>query len=129
MGLNMKDRVKMAMKGNREARNILIRDPNRIIAQAVIQNPKLTDQEVETISKMRTVPEDVLRLIAMNKQWARSYMIIHNLALNPRTPVGSAMAIIPRLQLRDLLAMAKNKNVPDAIRKHAQSIGNARAGR
>ncbi len=129
MGMNMKDRITMAMKGNREARNVLIRDPNRVIAQAVIQNPKLTDQEVETISKMRTVPEEVLRLIAMNKQWARSYIIIHNLALNPRTPVGSAMSIIPRLQLRDLLSMAKNKNVPDAIRKHAQRIGNARAGR
>lgn len=129
MGMKMKDRIQMAMKGNREARNILVRDPNRIIAQAVIQNPKLTDQEVETISKMRTVPEDVLRQIAMNKQWARSYVIIHNLALNPRTPVGNAMNIIPRLQLRDLLSMTKNKNVPDAIRKHAQRISSARVGR
>ncbi len=129
MGMKMKDRIQMAMKGNREARNILIRDPNRIIAQAVIQNPKLTDQEVETISKMRTVPEDVLRQIAMNKQWARSYVIIHNLALNPRTPVGNAMNIIPRLQLRDLLGMSKNKNVPDAIRRHAQRISQARVGR
>ncbi len=129
MGMKMKDRVKMAMKGNREARNILIRDPNRIVAQAVIQNPKLTDQEVETISKMRTVPEDVLRQIAINKQWARSYMIIHNLAQNPRTPVGNAMSIIPRLQLRDLLAMAKNRNIPDAIRKHAARISSARVGR
>lgn len=129
MGMNMKDRIKMAMKGNREARNILIRDPNRVVAQAVVNNPKLTDQEVEKITKMRTVPEDVLRQIAMNKQWARNYLIIHNLALNPRTPVGNAMSIIPRLQLRDLTSMAKNKNVPDAIRKHAQRIGNARAGR
>lgn len=129
MNMNMKDRVKMAMKGNREARNILIRDPNRIVAQAVVQNPKLTDQEVEMITKMRTVPEDVLRQIATNKQWARNYMIIHNLALNPRTPVGTAMGILPRLQLRDLLSMSKNRNVSDAIRRHAMRLGDARAGR
>lgn len=129
MGMNMKDRIKMAAKGNREARNILIRDPNRVVAQAVISNPKLTDQEVETITKMRTVPKDVLRQIAMNKQWARSYTIIHNLALNPRTPVGNAMSIVTRLQMKDLLSLAKNRNVPDAIRKHAQRIGDARKGR
>lgn len=129
MNMNMKDRIKMAMKGNREARNILIRDPNRVVAQAVVNNPKLTEQEVEKITKMRTVPEDVLRQIAMNRQWARNYIIIHNLALNPRTPVGNAMSIIPRLQLRDLISMSKNKNVPDAIRRHALRIGNARVGR
>ena len=129
MGMNMKDRIKMAAKGNREARNILIRDPNRIVAQAVINNPMLTDQDVEKITKMRTVPQDVLRQIAINKQWARSYIIIHNLALNPRTPVGNAMSIIPRLQLRDLISMAKSRNVPDAVRKHAKRIGDARKSR
>ncbi|MGI8670715.1 MAG: hypothetical protein ACR2J3_12855 [Aridibacter sp.] len=129
MSMNIKDRVKMAMKGNREARMILIRDPNKIVAQAVIQNPKITEQEVESVTKMRTVPEDVLRQIAINRKWARNYVIFHNLALNPRTPVGNAMSILPRLQLRDLISMTKNRNVPDAIRKHAQRISSARVGR
>lgn len=129
MSMNIKDRVKMAMKGNREARMILIRDPNKIVAQAVIQNPKITEQEVESVAKMRTVPEDVLRQIAINRKWARNYVIFHNLALNPRTPVGNAMNILPRLQLRDLISMTKNRNVPDAIRKHAQRLSNARVGR
>ncbi len=129
MNMNMKDRMKMAMKGNREARNILIRDPNRVVAQAVANNPMLTEQEVERISKMRTVPEDVLRQIATNKNWARKYIIIHNLAINPRTPVGNAMTILARLQLRDLLMIAKNRNVPDAVRRHAKRIGEARTGR
>lgn len=129
MNMNMKDRMKMAMKGNREARNILIRDPNRVVSQAVANNPQLTEQEVEKIAKMRTVPEDVLRQIAMNKQWARKYQIIHSLALNPRTPIGNAMSILTRLQLRDLLAVTKNRNVPDAIRKHAKRLSDARAGR
>ena len=129
LNMNMKDRIRMAMKGNREARNILIRDPNRVVAQAVIQNPKITEHEVEMITKMRTVPEDVLRQIAINRQWARSYVIIHNLALNPRTPVGNAITILPRLQLRDLLSASKNRNVPDAIRRHALRLANARTGR
>ena len=128
MRMGMKDRMKAAMKGDREVRNILIRDPNRIVSQAVIQNPKITEQEIEKISTMKTVPEDVLRTIASNRKFARNYLIIHTLAKNPRTPIGNTMSILTRLQLRDLLAINKNRNVPDAVRRHAQRLSDARTG-
>jgi hypothetical protein len=129
MKMGMKDRVKLAMKGDREARNILIRDPNRIVAQAVVQNPRITEQEVEKIAAMRSVPEDVLRQLANNRQWARSYPIIHNLARNPRTPIANVMSILTRLQLRDLKAISANKNVSDAVRRQAGRLSAARSGR
>ena len=127
--MGMKDRVKLAMKGDREARNILIRDPNRIVAQAVIQNNRITEQEVEKIASMKSVPEDVLRMIAINRAWARNYQIMLKLASNPRTPMGNVISILTRLQLRDLLAMSKNRNVSDAVRKQSMRLANARAGR
>jgi len=127
--MGIKDRVKLAAKGDREARNILIRDPNRLVSQAVANNPRITEQEIESIASMRSVPEDVLRSIASNRTWSRSYTIMHNLAKNPRTPIGNVMTIMNRMQLRDLLAMTKNKNVSDAVRKHAQRLVQARAGK
>jgi len=127
--MGMKDRVKLAMKGDREARNILIRDPNRIVAGAVVSNPRITEQEIEKIAAMRSVPEDILRQIASDRQWARSYTIVHNLARNPRTPVANAMNILSRLQLRDLAALAKNKNVSDAVRRQALRLSQARTGK
>lgn len=126
--MSMKDRVKLAMKGDREARNILIRDPNRIVAQAVMQNPRITEHEVEKIASMRTVPEDVLRQIANGRQWSRIYSIVHNLVRNPRMPLSSVMSILPRLQLRDLIALSKNRNVSDAVRRQASRISLARKG-
>ncbi len=129
MRMGMKDRVKAAMKGDREFRNILIRDPNRVVAQAVIQNARITDQEVEKISAMRAVPEDVLRQIAINRTWARNYSIAHNLARNPRTPVANVMSILSRLQLRDLNALSKNRNVSDNVRRQAFRLVSARSGR
>jgi len=129
MKMGMKDRVKLAMKGDREARNILIRDPNRIVAQAVIQNPRITEQEVEKIAAMRSVPEDILRKIANDRQWSRGYQTAHNLARNPRTPVASTMNILSRLQLRDLSALSKNKNISDAVRRQALRLSQARTGK
>ncbi len=127
--MGMKDRVKLASKGDREARTILIRDPNRIVSQAVVNNPKITEQEVEKIAVMRTVPEDVLRQIAINRKWARNYMIMHNLARNPRMPIGNVISILTRLQLRDLVGISKNRNVSDAVRKQALRLVTARSGR
>lgn len=128
MRMKMKDRIKLAVKGDREARNILVRDPNRVVAQAVIQNAKITEQEVEKIAAMRTVPEDVLRQIFINKKWARNYTIMHNLARNPRTAIANAMNILTRLQLKDLEGIAKNRNVGEAVRKQAARLANLRKG-
>ncbi|MGB2751171.1 MAG: hypothetical protein WBC19_03875 [Pyrinomonadaceae bacterium] len=128
MKMGVKDRVKLGMKGDREARNILIRDPNRLVSSAVVNNPRITEQEVESIASMRSITEDILRQIASNRQWARSYTIGHSLAKNPRTPIGSAITIMSRLQLRDLIALSKNRNVSDAVRRQAQRLHTARTG-
>ncbi len=119
MLMGIKDRLKFAMKGDREARSILIRDSNKLVSKAVLMNPRITEQEVEKISAMRTVPDEILRLIGINRAWARSYTIIHNLARNPRTPLGTAMNLLPRIQTNDLKAIANNRNVSEAIRKQA----------
>jgi hypothetical protein len=128
MKMGMKDRVKLAMKGDREARNILIRDPNRIVAQAVVANPRITEQEVEKIAAMRSVPEDILRKIGNDRQWARSYAVVHNLARNPRTPIANVLTILSRLQLKDLVGLSKNKNISDPVRRQALRLSEQRKG-
>jgi hypothetical protein len=128
MKMGVKDRVKLGMKGDREARNILIRDPNRLVASAVANNPRITEQEVEVIATMRSIPEEILRQIGASRQWTRSYNIMHNLARNPRTPMGNVLTIMSRLQLRDLSALSKNRNVSDAVRRQALRLYSARTG-
>ena len=126
MFMTVKDRVKLALKGDREARGILIRDANKIVATAVIHNPRVTDREAENIATMRSVAEEVLRLVGMNRAWARSYPIIHNLARNPRTPMATAVHILPRLHTKDLKSLAQNRNVPEAVRRQAYRISEVR---
>ena len=126
--MGIKDRARLAVKGDREARNILIRDPNRIVAQSVVSNPRISEQEVEKIAAMRSITEDVLRQIANNRQWTRSYPIMHNLARNPRTPIANVLTILSRMQLRDLTALSKNRNVSDAVRRQALRLSQMRTG-
>ncbi len=126
MFMSVKDRVKLAVKGDREARGILIRDSNKIVATGVIHNPRLTDNEVENIANMRTVAEEVLRLVGMNRAWTRSYPIIHNLARNPRTPLATAVHILPRIRTNDLKSIGLNRNVSEAVRRQAYRLSEMR---
>jgi hypothetical protein len=128
MFMNTKDRMKLAMKGDREARSILVRDANKVVCSAVMNNPRITEQEVENIAAMRTVSDEVLRLIAMNRGWARKYPIIHNLARNPRTPIPTVMNILPRIRTKDLNGITQNRNVSEMVRRQATRLAQARGG-
>ena len=128
MFMNTKDRMKLAMKGDREARSILIRDSNKVVCSAVVNNPRITEQEIENIAAMRTVSDEVLRIIALNRSWARSYPIIHNLARNPRTPIPTAMTILLRIRTKDLQNLTQNRNVSEAVRRQAYRLQQARSG-
>ena len=128
MFMNTKDRIKLAMKGDREARGILIRDSNKVVCSAVVKNPRITEQEIENIAAMRTVADEVLRIIALNRSWVRSYLIIHNLARNPRTPIPTAMNILPRIRTKDLQQLSLNRNVSEAVRRQAYRLGQTRSG-
>lgn len=120
--MSVKERVMLAIKGTREARMILIRDPNRMVATAVLRNPRLSDTEIESIASMKSVPEDVLRQIGQNRAWTRAYPVIHNLVRNSRTPIATSLGFINRIQSRDMRALSMNKNIPDVIRSTAYRL-------
>jgi len=128
MLMNTRDRIKLAMKGDREARGILIRDANKLVATAVVKNPRITEHEVENIAAMRTVSDEVLRIIALNRAWARIYPVIHNLARNPRTPMPTVMNILPRIRTKDLQQLSLNRNVAEGVRRQAYRLAQTRSG-
>ena len=118
--MNVAQRLTVAMKGSREERAILIRDPNKIVAAAVLSSPKMTEMEVESISRMANVSEDVLRIISANRAWMKNYQVALALTKNPKTPVAVSMNLLARLTERDLKMISTDRNVPDVLRVTAR---------
>ncbi len=110
------ERLKLAMRGTREQRAVLVRDPNRMVAVAVMSSPKLSEPEVEAFAKMTTVGEEVLRIIGTNRAWTRNYTIALALARNPKAPTAIALQMVPRLTERDMKQIASDRNVPEPVR-------------
>ena len=113
------EKVITALKGTRSERAILIRDPNRLVASAVLGSPQVTDAEIESFSAMKNVSDETLRKIGNHREWTKRYAVLNNLVRNPRTPVGIALTLTSRLNPRDLKGVSTDRNVPEAVRKHA----------
>jgi hypothetical protein len=109
-------RLALAMKGTREERAILVRDPNRIVAVAVLSSPKITQAEVESIAKMANVSEEILRIIGNSRAWLKNYAIVAALAKNSKTPVGVSLNLLNRLLEKDVKALSTDRNVPEPLR-------------
>ncbi len=115
-------KVKLARLGNKEARGLLIRNSNKVVSLAAITSPKISDTEVVSYAQSRNVCDEVLRVIANNRQWTRHYPVKLALATNPKTPQATAMKFVNFLQENDVRSLVRSKDVPTAVSAHARRI-------
>jgi len=124
--MTVAQRVQFAMKGGSEARRTLIRDNNKVVQRAVLQSPRLTDQEVEAFAAMSSLTDEILRLIANNRNFRKDYTVVRNLINNPKTPLDVSLHMLPILNPIDLKRLTTNKNIPETLRTTANKLHRTR---
>ena len=117
--LDVKGRIQLALKGNKEERSLLIRDGTKVVALAVLEAPKLSDGEVEKIASQKNVLEAVLRQIPLKRRFMKNYKVVRNLVANPRTPLDLGLGLMKNLLIADLKNISGNKEVSETIRNLA----------
>ena len=120
--LSVLDRMKLAMKGTREQRAVLIRDSNKLVSAAVLSSPKVNEAEIEAFTKMGNVSEDVCRIIGQNRAWTKNYGIILGLCKHPKTPPALAMSFVQRLHEKDLKQISTDRNAKEGLRLLAKKM-------
>ena len=120
--MSVVDRIQLAIKGSREERMLLIRDPNKIVQRGVLQSARLTDQEVESFAAMTNLTAEVLRHISMNRAFMKNYVVVKNLAKNPKTPLDVSLRLLQRLTAPDLKLLTTNKNIPETLKSTAMKL-------
>jgi hypothetical protein len=113
--MTISQKIRRCMLGNAAERLILVRDSNRLVAAAAIKSPGIQENEVVRIAASRNVSDDVLRIIALDREWTRSHQIKLNLVSNPRTPFAFAAKLVMHLREHELKALARSKNVTGAV--------------
>ena len=125
--MTVAQRVQYAIKGGSDARRTLIRDSNKVVQRAVLQSPRLTDQEVEAFASMSSLTDEILRLMANNRNFRKNYTVVRNLINNPKTPLDVTLHMLPMLNPQDLKRLSTNKNVPETLRTSAFKLQRTRA--
>ena len=120
--MTVSQRVKFAMKGGSEARRTLIRDTNKVVQRAVLQSPRLTDQEVEAFASMTNLTDEILRMIGKNRNFRKNYNVIRNLLNNGKAPLDCTLGLLPMLNPPDLKKLGMNKNIPETLRATAVKL-------
>jgi len=113
--MTISQKIRRATLGTGAERMLLVRDRNRLVATAAVQSPLLKENEATLIASSRSVIDDVLRIIAQNKDWTRLHKVKLNLVSNPRTPFSFSSRLVPLLRDSDLKMLSKSKNVTNAV--------------
>jgi hypothetical protein len=116
------DRMKLAFKGTREQRSVLVRDSNKLVSAAVLSSPKVNEAEIEAFTKMGNCSEDVMRIIGQNRAWTKNYGIILGLCKHPKTPPAIAMSFVQRLNEKDLKMISTDRNAKEGLRLLARKM-------
>jgi hypothetical protein len=122
IGMTVGQKIKLALRGNHDARTILIRDTNKLIRRFVLLNPRISETEVISITRNKSADDELLRMITERREWMRNYQVRLGLATNPKTAPAVALRQLSTLDERDLRQVAKSKNVPQAVAAHARRL-------
>ena len=120
--MSVTEMVKLASIGTKEARNLLIRNPNKSIVQAVLNSPKITDDEIISFAGNKNLSKEVPLIISNKKEYTKNYMVKAALVNNPKTPLPTAIKFLRHLIPKDLRNVSKSKNVPTVLAKTAIKI-------
>ena len=118
----MAGKIKLALRGNRDARMILIRDTNKLLRRFVLLNPRIGEDEVIAVTRNKSADDELLRMIAERREWMRNYQVRLGLATNPKARLPVALRQVGTLDERDLRIIAKSKNVPAAVAAQARRL-------
>ena len=123
----MPQKIKLAMFGNQFVRGMLIRDTNRIIPQFVLQNPRISENEINEFARNKDLDEAVLREIGNNSTWMKNYATKLNICFNPKVPLDVAMKWIKHLTTSDLARLGKSKNVAQVVATQSRKLSEQRS--
>ena len=117
--MNIGEKTKLAMMGNLEIRKILIKDPIKLIAKAVLGNNGITAKEIALIAGNAATPIELISHIASTKSLNKHYQVKMALVANPKLPIKMGMRLLEVIRMADLKKIAKSRGISATLRQRA----------
>jgi hypothetical protein len=109
----------LARDTRRDTLDRLLRDPEAEVMPNLLQNPRITEDDVVRLAARRPIDPEILRLVFMHPRWIRRYPVKRTLVLNPHTPTELSLRLLRMLHRGDLRLVASMGPLPDVVRQAA----------
>ncbi|MEM1347566.1 MAG: hypothetical protein AAGI01_03355 [Myxococcota bacterium] len=126
--MKISQKIRVATTWGRKFAMELVKEPNRLVHMAAINNPNIQPSDVKKIVGNKRVSEGVIRYIAKNREWTEPYEVKLALVCNPKTPIGDSMSFLNFIRINDLRLLQRNRDVPRQIAREAKNLVTKRMG-
>jgi hypothetical protein len=116
------EKISLARRASPTLLAQLRQDPSPMVITALLDNPRLTEGILAPLVHSPRALAPILKLIAEDRRWGVRHGIRAALAKNPRTPLDTALKILPTLGKIDLKGVATAPGVPEAVAQRARLL-------
>jgi hypothetical protein len=92
------------------------------ILDACLENPRLRETDLVGLVRRPGANVALLNAVAGGRRWLQSYAVRLELAIQPRTPLGIALAQLSSLLKKDLLRVAETKGLLPLVQAAARRV-------
>lgn len=96
--------------------------------QGALENPALSTQHVVLLLRNRGADEVVLKRIAGEGKWTKSYQVKSGLVMHPKTPNPTSLHLVRYLYWKDLASVAKDPFLFPPLKRTAEKILSEKLG-
>ena len=120
--LRLGDRITLGRLATPAVLRLLLAEGEPRVARASLANPRLRESDLVPALQKDTTPVALIREVAASKRWSESYAVRLALALQPRTPLGVALAQLTSLLPADLRRIAETEGLLPLVQASALRV-------
>ena len=120
--LTLGERRALARRPSRAAFDKLLRDPHPMVVQNLLQNPRLTEDDVVRIAARRPAYPEVIEEVARHPAWSQRARVRMAIVQNPGAPPEIAVPLVRLLIRSELQQLASAPDVPGVVRAAATEL-------
>ncbi len=120
--LTLGERRALARRPTRAAFDKLLRDPHPMVVKNLLENPRLTEDDVLRMATRRPPYPEVLAEIARHPGWSQRPRIRMAIVMNPGSPPEIAVPLVGLLIRPELAQVLSAPAVPALVRAAAKDL-------
>lgn len=118
--LTLGERRALARRPTRAQMDRLMRDPHPMVAAILLENPRITEEDVVRMAAFR--PSNPLIQIEIGKRYSHHKRVRRTIVLNPSSPPAVSVPMLSLLVRPELLEASRAADLPPVVRATAMEL-------